>query len=167
MPPATEARPSKPFRRRRNVVIALASAVVLLCVLRIISPSAPTVRFLRFDTDADGQPVAICRVTNPGIAPMGILGYTPRLAQWRVEDTHTGAVLDSQYVCGTGMSFHSLGPFQSREIEIHPPPGARGVRYGVYYDVPSEFFRNWRERIQSMRGRFGTDQIAWADEIPR
>jgi len=153
--------------RRRNVAIALALAVVLLCILRIFSPSAPTVRFLRFDTDAHGQPVAICRVTNPGIAPIGIMGFSPRLAQWCVQDIATGALLDSQYVCGTGMSFHAIGPLQSREIEIHPPRGVRGVRYGIYYDVPSDFYRNWRERIRSMRGRYGTDQIAWADEIPR
>ncbi len=167
MPPSTDTRKLNPPLRHRKVVIALASAVALLCLFRVASPSAPTVRFVRFDTNENGEPVAVCRITNPGIAPMGILGYTPRLAQWRVEDTHTGVVLDSQYVCGTGMLFHSLGPLQSREIEIRPPPGVRGVRYGVYYDVPSEFFRNWRERIRSMRGRFGTAQIAWSDEIPQ
>jgi hypothetical protein len=167
VPPATETRKSGPSSRRRRVVIAVASAVVLLCLFRVLSPSAPTVRFVRFDTDADGKPVAICRVTNPGIASIGILGFSPRLAQWCVQDTATGALLDSQYVCGTGMSFHAIGPLQSREIEIHPPRGVRGVRYGIYYDVPSDFYRAWRERFRAMGGRYGTSQIAWTDEIPR
>lgn len=111
--------------------------------------------------------MAIFRVTNPGFASMGILGYGPKEAQWCVEDTLTGSQTYFPYFCGTGMKFHALGPLQSREVPMPLREKKSEERYGIYYDVPSDFYRHWQERFRAMRGRYGAAQIAWTDEIPR